>query len=182
MTPGPIGVDSIPRKLSESDDSPVSKPTTEKAPVRTAAASTGRGNVEQTSASEMVSLTGDMAHSTGTTVQGQNTSGNHIVSARSVDSVNNQDRMRAIADRLKKSSPGRLDEFMREARQGAAKGNLESVLTTWEVSLDYINDAPSRTATPKQQSSSLSSSFKKSLVAATAIDLSPCTRDGRKAD
>ncbi|MBY0586701.1 hypothetical protein K2X85_05970 [bacterium] len=46
-------------------------------------------------------------------------------------------RMRQLAQRVQQSMPDRLDDFMREVRQGAAQGNWDEVMASWEVALEF---------------------------------------------
>jgi len=145
MTAGPVGVDSVLRSdadATELDTTSLAGNT----PIPTAIAGKSQNNVEQAVAREE-SLSEDSNHPNPRGIAERritgavpNDSGVHQVSAKVKQPGNSTERMRAIAHRLKQSSPERLDEFMKEVRQGAAQGNMDSVLSSWEVSLEFIDD------------------------------------------
>lgn len=206
MTAGPVGVDSVLR-----DDADVTElETTSLAgnmPIPTAVASNARNKVEQAVAREdsliEESPNPDPRQVAEKRIQGAapNDPSVHQASAKVKQPTSSTERMRAIAHRLKQSSPERLDEFMKEVRQGAAQGNMDNVLSSWEVSLEFIDDAAvsptdarrsmkptandssinqavdtrTESATPVQtRSNSLSAALKKNTSSETITD--PSTR------
>lgn len=145
MTAGPVGVDSVLRNdtnFTELDTTSLAGNT----PIPTAVANQSRSHVEQALARNE-SLTEESTNPNPRQVTDKRITGAvpndpsvHQVSAKVKQLGDSTERMRAIAHRLKQSSPERLDEFMKEVRQGAAQGNMESVLSSWEVSLEFIDD------------------------------------------
>ncbi|MBX9656194.1 hypothetical protein K2Y11_21470 [bacterium] len=146
MTAGPVGVDSVLRNdtnFTELDTTSLAGNT----PIPTAVANPSRNKVEQAGARDE-SLTDEVTNPNPRQVAEKRIPGAapndpsvHQVSAKVKQASNSSERMRAIAHQLKQSSPERLDEFMKEVRQGAAQGNMDSVLSSWEVSLEFIDDA-----------------------------------------
>jgi hypothetical protein len=68
------------------------------------------------------------------------------------------DRMRQLAARIRQRMPDRLDDFMREVRQGAAQGNWDAVLASWEVDLEFGGSPPA-----EHRTSSLSDALRRDL-------------------
>ena len=172
MTPGPLGVDSVLRSDSETSNRPETDSLADTTPIPTAVPASARANVEQAAAHEMTSLTD--SRGTGNP-PAQGASATRAVAHQVADPVNSAERMRAIAHRLKQSSPERLDDFMKEVRQGATQGNMDSVLASWEVSLEFLDDSPSAQTTTEHRSNSLSAALKKNRSDRAITDPSTTT-------
>ena len=171
---GPSGVDSVLRDDQESASEAVS--LSGATPIPTAMAVSERENAAQSGAPSARESGNALAPSSKVDTD-MNASGNRLVGASSPVSTNSADRMRTIAQRLKRSSPEQLGEFMKEAHEGSAKGNLESVLASWEVSLEFLDDSSPHSPTADQRSNSLSASLKKRVSESSITDTSTTTAD-----
>jgi hypothetical protein len=85
----------------------------------------------------------------------------NATAARVADESMRTERMRTIALRIRETMPDRLDEFMKETRQGASQGNWDAVMASWEVDLEFAGSRPI-----EHRASSLSDALRRDLPTA----------------
>ncbi len=95
----------------------------------------------------------------------------NATATRVADESMRAERMRTIARRIRETMPDRLDEFMKETRQGASQGNWDAVMASWEVDLEFAGSRPI-----EHRASSLSDALRRDLPS-SEFEKSPTARE-----